>query len=132
MQAAQLALAPKQSDESHLTIRQFGPDGSVLQKSEEWTHGMGGLKAVTNEVRVLTSTGELVEPKEVRIVCLVCGGQDNVVTHCRCGVAICRRCLRRDPGDGTPLCPRCAVEALANFNTWQAHDQQQQAKEGSQ
>ncbi len=125
MQAARQALAPKQADESHLIIRQFGQDGRVLQRSEEWTHDGAGLKAVTEEVLVVTCTGELVEPKHIRVVCLICGGHDSVVSHCRCGVALCRRCFRPAPGDGSPLCPFCYQQAVATFNTWAAHDRLQ-------
>jgi hypothetical protein len=123
-QAARQALAPKQTDEAHLIIRQFGRDGDVLQHSEEWTHGAAGLKAVTKEVRVVTCTGELVEPKQICVVCLLCGGHDSVVAHCRCGVAVCRRCVRPDPSDGSPLCPLCHQQAIESFNTWVAHDRQ--------
>lgn len=123
-QAARQALASKQSDESHLIIRQFGQDGGVLQHSEEWTHGAAGLKAVTKEVRVLTCTGELVEPQKICVVCSDCGGHDSVVAHCRCGVALCRRCVHPDPSDGAPLCRPCFQRAVDTFSTWAAHDRQ--------
>lgn len=122
IQAAHEALAPKQSDESHLVIRPFGQNGEVLQHSEEWVHGQRGLKVVTNEIRVMTNTGELVEPKEIRVLCLICGGHDSVVSHCRCGIALCRRCLHRNPSDSHPLCPSCYRQAIETFNTWHQDD----------
>jgi hypothetical protein len=123
-QAARQALAPKQTDESHLIIRQFGQDGDVLQRSEELTHGAAGLKAVIKEVRVLTCTGELVEPKKICVICSDCGGHDSVVAHCRCGVALCRRCVHPEPSDGSPLCTSCHRRAAEMFNAWSAHDRQ--------
>jgi hypothetical protein len=130
-QAARQALAPKQRDESHLLLRQFGPDGSVLQHSEEWTTSLAGLKAETHEVRIITSTGELAEPKKICVLCLVCGGHDCVVNHCRCGVALCRRCLRYDPVDNSPRCPQCYQRAVESFNTWEAEDRQNSKPKGS-
>lgn len=118
LNAARQTLAPKQSDESHLLILEVGPNGDVLQQSEEWAHEKGGLKAVTREVRVRTCTGELVKPKDLRVICAMCQGHDSVVTHCSCGVALCRRCLRHHPGDGSPQCPSCHYLAVQTFNTW--------------
>ncbi len=129
MRAVQEALAPKQSDESHLVVLPFSEDGDILVHKEEWIHENAGLKVVTRDVRVLTCTGELVEAKAIRVVCLVCGGADSVVTHCRCGTACCRRCLRHDPVDGSPLCPACHHQALETFNAWAAHDRHQSGKE---
>jgi len=123
-QAAQAALAPKQSDESYFSIHPMGPDGVVLQHSEDWIHGQNGLKAFTNEVRVPTSTGELVKPKDLRLQCQTCHGYDSVATHCRCGAGICRRCIRPDPADGTSLCISCYLQALKAFDTWAAKDRQ--------
>jgi len=89
------------------------------------THGAAGLKAVTKEVRVVTCTGELVEPQKICVVCSDCGGHDSVVAHCRCGVALCRRCVHPDPKDGAPRCRACFQQAIETFNTWSAHDRSQ-------
>jgi hypothetical protein len=124
MRAAREALAPRQTDESHLVIREVEKEGDVLQHSEEWTHQGAGLKVVQKETRVKTCTGEVVKPKEIRLQCKSCGGYDSVVTHCECGVAVCRRCRLPHPADSSPVCPTCYRLAIENFDVWAAHDRQ--------
>jgi hypothetical protein len=119
------ALAPRHADESHMLFRPIGEDGDVIQRSEEWHRDGAGMKSVEKECHVTTTTGDIVPPKDIRIQCFVCRGYDAVGSHCRCGIALCRRHTFRDPVDGSPLCPTCNAQALELFDTWAAHDRQQ-------
>lgn len=125
-QAATRIFATKQSDESRVAIGSFGPDGQAPQHREEIKHEGNEMKVMQTEFKVPTCTGELVKAKRICVICFNCQGLDSVVTHCACGVAICRRCIRRHPADGSTLCPTCHQLALENFDVWAARDQQTQ------
>lgn len=123
-QAAARIFATKQSDESRVAIGSFGPDGQAPQHREEIEHEGNEMKVLQTDFKVPTCTGELVDPKQICVTCFNCQGLDSLVTHCVCGVALCRRCVRRHPADGSTLCPRCHQLAVENFNVWAARDQQ--------
>lgn len=122
--AAAQIFATKQSDESRVAIGSFGPDGQAPQHREEIKHEGSEMKVMQTDFKVPTCTGELVAPKQICVACFNCHGLDSVVTHCVCGAALCRRCVRHHPADGSTLCPRCYQHAIENFNVWAARDQQ--------
>lgn len=127
--AVNQACVPHQADESHILFCTIGEDGDVVAHSEQLERHGTGLKSVEKQCLVTTVSGVVVSPKDIRIQCLVCHGFDTVGSHCRCGIAICRRHTFRDPVDGSPLCPDCHLKAVESFDTWAAHDRRQTPKQ---
>lgn len=132
LRALRESTSPRHAEEHIFSIRTIDENGDVLQRSEQWLRDGAAMKVINREVLVKTSTGDLVPAKNILVQCGFCGGYDSVKNHCLCGLALCRLHVLRDPADGSVvLCPECYRIAVENFDTWAAHDRQQNNRRNS-
>lgn len=123
MHAYQNIFHPRHTDEQQVAYRQVPPSGVVMQETEEWFREGNNMRSRIQRSLVVTVSGAVVSPDQVRLKCGICGGFDNIVQHCaRCGRGLCKICLRRfRPPNGPEiiLCERDLRATIDELNVWQ-------------
>ena len=123
MHAYQNIFHPRHTDEQQVAYRQVPPSGVVMQETEEWFREGNNMRSRIQRSLVVTVSGAVVSPYQVRLKCGICGGFDNIVQHCaRCGRGLCKICLRRfRPPNGPKiiLCERDLRATIDELNVWQ-------------
>lgn len=113
---------PRHLDQEQTAFRPISPEGLFMKRTEEWTRQGNTAISRVQQTLVVTNSGEVVRPEQVRLKCF-CGGYENVVHHCRvCGRGLCRLCVRRfrsPDGAELILCERDLRLAIDAFDTWQ-------------
>lgn len=127
-QAAQAAIresfVPRQAFLKQIRIVEVGRDGRISTHGKEYFRVGHALREVHTETRVLIGGRRLVRPADIKLRC-GCGEWDTEVFWCACGIASCRRCVRRlvmPDGQIQSFCPAHYQIALDRYNTWEAID----------
>lgn len=128
MEAIREIFAPRHAAEEQVVFTRIRRDGVVVEKSEEWFREGNTMKTVSRRSVVVTCSGEVVSPANIKARCSTCGGFDSHIARCshpECGVALCRLHQRLFVLSSPPvvLCDRHYREAIAAFDTWTAFDQ---------
>ena len=93
-----------------------------------------GNTFVTTEIenRVVTSSGEVVKPNEIRARCSVCHDfESELIRSDYSGLALCHRCMVTVQGsDGRTLKVSCleAIEVDREFNSWEDFDRRRRSE----
>ena len=127
MEALREVFAPRHAAEEQVVFTSIRCDGVVVEKSEEWFREGNSMKTVSKRNAVVTCSGEIVSPADIKAKCATCGGFDSHVARCshpQCGVALCQLHLRTFLNGSTAvvLCERHFQDALRSFDTWAALD----------
>lgn len=120
--AHQNAYTPRHADERNLIFRPVPPNGVMPQRTEEWFREGQTLHSRTQRSMVITASGAVVSPEQVKLKC-ICGRYEHVVQHCTaCGRGLCKLCVRKfrtASGQEIILCEHDLRIAIDGFNTWQ-------------
>jgi hypothetical protein len=127
LQALSEIFAPRHAAEDQVQFKTIGPDGTTIEKSEEWFREGNALKTVSKRGFVVTCSGEIVAPENIKVKCSTCGGFDLHIARCshpQCGVALCRLHQRVFAGaSGSAIfCEKHYLAAIESFDTWAAFD----------
>jgi hypothetical protein len=127
LQAFNEIFAPRHAAEEQVLFRPVQPDGTTIEKSEEWFHEGNSLKTVSKRGLVITCSGEIVMPADIKVKCAICGGFDSAIVRCshpQCGVPLCRLHQRifASPSGPVVFCEKHYRKAIESFDTWAAFD----------
>jgi hypothetical protein len=111
MRALHQIFGPRQEANNEVGYRSVDQDGRFLERGEEFCREGNTRRANFQRNYVVTVSGAVVSPDQVRGQCLVCHGfEDDAVKFCAaCGVAICRRCQHQFV-NGTTTIILCAAD----------------------
>jgi hypothetical protein len=129
MYAYKQLFASSHADQEKVVFRPVDCSGEVIERSEEWYRDGDTLRSEINHTMVVTPSGAIANPKELKIQCSICLGYENETVHCQnCGRALCRihRVVFEQP-DGTgkmTLCPICYQRFWETLNVWETRDRQ--------
>jgi len=125
------APAPSRPDNGHIrrkrfAIRQLGADGTVNESENRWHENNGVMEGEDITTRVISASGEIVEPSELKIRCHVCGKMDNhIIRSAKSHLPLCRRCQRifkLPDGRIVIVTPQELIQLKRSFNTWKRYD----------
>jgi len=119
--AADSIFAPRHGAEDNVSYRPVDKDGNVLRESELWERENNSMNVRRRRTYVITSSGAVISPDQVRVRCSECGGYDDVVFRCRaCGKSLCHQHARvlNYPSGPIIYCRKHGREATRSWNTW--------------
>jgi hypothetical protein len=117
--AFQQIFTPTESAEDQVLYRTVGPDGMIVEHKEEWVQVDGILRTRQQKTLVVTRSGEVVTPMQIKAQCGVCGGYESELLRCAtCGIALCKLHAPVFAPTGQSLCPQHHAQAVSSFNTW--------------
>jgi hypothetical protein len=101
-------------------------NGQVPARVERVRKQGGTLTVDVAEYRVPTANGTVVDPKDIEMICEVCGQPSEEELYCdTCSRPLCVRDIAcvdvPDTGETLHLCPNCCTRLYAEWNTWRGH-----------
>lgn len=108
-------------------ITAFSKEGTAVVAGTDYYRKGNALHVDQVENKVITASGQIGNPAEVKVLCSVCGHLEFELFRCaHCRRALCVCCYREIQGSegGVKLCPDHYREAMYHFDTWDAHDRQ--------
>lgn len=113
-------------ERKRISFVEVGPNDTIAQSDEEWLRKGNIMEGVSHEVRVITGSGEIVEPSELKTICSQCHRGESVeIRSSTSNLPLCRTCQRTlTMPDGTvkTLTPAEYAHELNHYDTWAAHD----------
>lgn len=118
----QAAQGPQQRETHTYQVRPM-INGNFTARVEEVAKRGGTLSVNTVEFRIPTANGTIVDPKEIVLICGVCGQPSEEKLYCdRCSMPLCvpdLLCVEiPDTGEIRHLCPSCCIGFYKEWDTW--------------
>lgn len=118
-------------ERKRMSFVQVGPNDTIPQSDEEWLRKGNIMEGVSHEVRVITGSGNIAEPSQLKTICSQCQKAESVeIRSSLSNVPLCRTCQRiLAMPDGTQLIlTPCEYRMeLERYDTWKARDNQRKS-----
>ena len=115
-----------QVERKRISFVEVGPNDTIAKSDEQWLRKGNIMEGISHEVRVITGSGEIVEPSELKTICSQCQKAESVeIRSSTSNLPLCRTCQRTlTMPDGTVkiLTPAEYANELNHYDTWAAHD----------
>ena len=113
-------------ERKRISFVQIGPNDTIPQSDEEWVRKGNIMEGVSHEVRVITGSGEIVEPSELKTICSQCHKAESIeIRSSISNLPLCRTCQRTlTMPDGTEkiLTPAEYAHEINRYDTWASYD----------
>lgn len=113
-------------ESKRISFVQVGPNDTIAKSDEQWLRKGNIMEGVTHEVRVITGSGDIVEPSKLKTICSQCHKAESIeIRSSISNLPLCRTCQRiLTMPDGTEkiLTPAEYANELNQYDTWAALD----------
>jgi len=111
-------------ERKRISFIRVGPNDTIPESDNEWMRRGNVMEGVTHEVRVITGSGDIVEPSKLKTICSQCQKAESVEIRSSISrLPLCRTCMRKlTMPDGTVkiLTPREYANEINRYDTWAA------------
>jgi hypothetical protein len=113
-------------ERKRISFTQVGPGDTIHARDDEWFRNGDVLEGVSHEVRIITGSGDITDPSNLKIICSQCLKAESVeIRSSISNVPLCRTCQRTlTMPDGTVkiLTPVEYAKELDRYDTWKVAD----------